>query len=383
MSNFETVIDFGSQNLRLGAFNLVSKNIYSSEQKILDNQENSLNILVKDAEKHLSTHIDNVVVLYDSPKFYVLDICIRKVFDHAVPIKQVYANLIDEAQFFVSQNNFKDQIIHTVINDIIVENDKKLDKITEDLKIKSLILEIKFICLSKIIVNDVSNKFKNNNLKIINLYCSSYVKTAYFKKKFDKKDCVIFLDIGFERTSGFIFKNCKLDFFKSIPLGGNNITKDISKVLKLSMDYSEDLKIQFNNEEIDYSFDKTNNNKINPYSEILEKKISINLLKQIIEARIDEIMELAVFKSNSIKNLNTIEKPKLFIAGGGSQLFSNSYRVGISDLISKLTVINENKINIFEIGASYHKSDESFLSKAKKKVRKMGFFEAFFNLFSK
>ncbi len=383
MSDFETIIDFGSQNLRLGAFDLISKNIYSSEQKIVDNAENSLDILIKDAEKHLSTHIDNVVVLYDSPKFYVLDLCIKKIFDYAVPIEKIYGSLIEEAHFFVSQNNFKDQIIHTVINNIIVDKDKKVDKITDNFKIKSLILELKFICLSKIIVNDISNKFKKNNLKILNLYCSSYVKTTYFKRKFDKKDHVIFLDIGFERTSGFIFNNDKLDFFKSIPLGGNNITKDISKVLKLNMDYSEGLKIQFYNDEIDNSSNKNNINKINPYIEILEKKISIDLLKQIIEARIDEIMELVVFKSNYIKNLNTIKKTKLFIAGGGSQLFSSSYRIDTSNLISELTIINENKLNIFEIGINYHKSDESFLSKTKKKPRKIGFFEAFFNLFSK
>ena len=33
---------------------------------------------IKDAEKNLSTHIENVVVLYDSPKFYSLDLSIKK-----------------------------------------------------------------------------------------------------------------------------------------------------------------------------------------------------------------------------------------------------------------------------------------------------------------
>ena len=45
------------------------------------------------------------------------------------------------------------------------------------LKIKSLILEIKFICLNKSLINDISNKFKKNNLNILNIYCSSYVKS--------------------------------------------------------------------------------------------------------------------------------------------------------------------------------------------------------------
>ena len=93
MNNFETIIDFGSKNLRIGVFDQDSKNIYSSKKKIVNDLENltlddSLNTLIRDAEKYLSTHIDDVIVLYDSPKFYSLDISIKKVFDHATSIKK-------------------------------------------------------------------------------------------------------------------------------------------------------------------------------------------------------------------------------------------------------------------------------------------------------
>ena len=101
MTHFETIIDFGSKNLKIGIFNKESKNIYSSEQKIIDNGEKSLNNLIKDAEKFLSKHIDDVIVLYDTPKFYSLDISIKKVFDNAISIKKVYGNLIEEAHFFI------------------------------------------------------------------------------------------------------------------------------------------------------------------------------------------------------------------------------------------------------------------------------------------
>ena len=37
MSDLETIVDFGYKNLRLAVFNLASKNIYYSEQKINDN----------------------------------------------------------------------------------------------------------------------------------------------------------------------------------------------------------------------------------------------------------------------------------------------------------------------------------------------------------
>ena len=383
MTNFETIIDFGSKNLRLGIFDLKSKNIYSSEQKIIDSSEKSLNILIKDAEKYLSKHIDNIVVLYDSPKFYSLDISIKKTFDYDISIKNVYNNLIEEARFIVSQNNFKDQIIHVVVNNIFIDDNKKLNKIIEDIKIKTLILEIKFICLSKIIVDEISRKFINNNLKIINLYCSSYVKTINYMKKLDHMDCIFFLDTGFERSSILIFNTNKFDFFKSIPLGRNNVTKDISQVLKLDPEYAEELKKKFNKLESDLPFNKSDSNEINLYSEILEKNISIELLKQVIEARLDEIIELLLLETNYIKNFNDKIKPRLVVFGSGARLLSNNYNVSVKKIFSEITIVDENDLNVCKSALDYHKSDESFLNKTKKKPQKSGFFETFFNLFSK
>ena len=115
----------------------------------------------------------------------------------------------------------------------------------------------------------------------------------------------------------------------------------------------------------------------------MKKNISIDLFKQIVEARIDEIMELVVFRSGHIKNLNTLKKPILIMTGGGSQLFSNSNNMGIKNIISELIILDELGSNIYDIGISYHQSDESFLSKIKKRTKKTGFFETFFNLFSK
>ena len=71
------------------------------------------------------------------------------------------------------------------------------------------------------------------------------------------------------------------------------------------------------------------------------------------------------------------------MAGGGSQLFSNSNIISFKNIISELIILDELDSNIYEIGISYHQSDESFLSKTKKRSKKTGFFETFFNLFSK
>ena len=388
MSNLDTVIDFGSKNLRLGVFDQSSKIIYSSNIKINQELEDEnlnklLNKLIRDAEKHLSTHLVDVNVLYDSSEYNFIELSIKKSFDQPTLISKYYKSLVEEANFIISENNFRDEVIHVAINTIIIDDNKKLENIFDDIKIKYLILELKFICLKKSLINNLFNKFKKNNLNILNFYCSSYVKSIFYKKSLDNKNNLIFLDIGYERSSALFFNNNKFQFLNSIPIGGNNITKDISKVLKLDINYSEEIKIKFNQKENEISFNKVSANEINLYSEISEKNIPIDLLKQIIEARVNEIIDIVVTQNNYFQNLNSSEKPKIIFIGSGSKLLPYVNHSNFKNFFSELIFFDESDSKICNAGINYQRSDESFIMKSKKKPKKTGFFENFFNLFSK
>ncbi len=372
MNNLDTVIDFGSQNLRLGVFDQSSKIIYSSNVKISEflesgNLHKSLNKLIRDAEKKLSTHIVDVNVLYDTSEFNFIDISIKKSFDQPTLITKYYKSLVEEAKFIISENNFKDQVIHIVINNMIVDENRKLETTIEDIKIKSLILDLKFICLKKSLINNLLNKFKENNLNILNIYCSSYVKSIFYKKNIATENNIIFLDIGYQRTSALFFNNNKFQFFNSVPIGGNNITNDISKILKLDINYSEHLKIKFNKDENEIQFNKN----------------SADLLKQIIEARVNEIIDITVTQINYFKNINSLEKPIIIFIGSGSKLLPNVNDINSKKYFSELIFFDESDTKICDAGINYHRSDDSLLTKNKKKPIKIGFFEKFFNLFSK
>ena len=388
MSEFETIIDLGSKNLRIGIFNSKFEGIYFASQTIECDQDNknlhnSLSKLIKDAEKKLSTHVEDVNVLYDSFNFFSIDVSIKKKFDQPTSIDQVYEMLIDEAKFIISENNIKSKIIHVVVKKIIVDDNKKLEKIIQNLNIKSLLLEIKFICINKTFIQNILSTFKNINIKVKNIYCSSYVKSHFYKKNFKKFNDYILLDIGFERTSGYIFKSNIFEYFNSIPVGGQNITKDISKVLKLDLDFSEELKIKICKKESQLLIENNVLSDNNIYTKISEKNISIDLLIQIIEARLHEIIELVIHPFLYEKNLNTLNQPKIIFIGGGSKLLSDNFNLNNGKIFSELLYPYEDEFNICDAGIKYLNSDESKLSRAKKKLRKSGFFENFFNLFSK
>ena len=387
MTKLDSVIDFGTNNLRIGVFDSQSKNIYTSKismHKPLGNKDTNyyLNELIRNAERNLSIHLENVEVLYDSSKFKFIELSIKKSFDQPTLIKKHFENLIEEANFLIQENHFKYKVVHLIINSLIIDDFKKLKKITDNVKSKSLILELKFICLGKSIINNILSIFKSNNLNISNIFCSSYVKSIFYKKNLKLKKNLIFLDIGYERTTAWFFYDQKFVFFNSINLGGNNITKDISKVLNLDIDYSENLKKNFNIDEHDFAF-KDQNTNINLYSEIKKKNISIDILKNIIQARVDEIIELAVHKNNYFKDKNNLEKESIIFIGGGSKLLSNNNTFESRKLFQELIFLKENELTICDAGLNYNKSEESQWVISKKKSKKAGFFERFFNFFSK
>ena len=388
MSKLYTIIDFGSKNLRLGVFNQSSEIVYTSNIEITEvlkkeNLNNFLNKLIRDAEKQLSTHLVDVNVLYDSPDYNFINLSIRKSFDQPTLMSKYYQSLVEEANFIISENNFRDQIIHIAINSIIVDETQELETISDDTKIKSLKLELKFICLNKSLINNLINKFKESNLKISNIFCSSYVKSIFYKKNKDIKKNLIFLDIGYERSSALFFNNNKFQFLNSISLGGNNITKDISKVLKLDINYSEDLKIKFNKDENEISFTKNSVNDFNLYREISEKNIPIDLLKKVIDARVNEIIDISVKQNIYFKKFNSIEKPRIIFIGSGSKLLRNYNNLNLKKSFSELLFFDESDTKICDAGINYHRSDQKLLTNNKKKSKKIGFFEKFFNLFSK
>ena len=106
-------------------------------------------------------------------------------------------------------------------------------------------------------------------------------------------------------------------------------------------------------------------------------------MKQIIDARVIEILDMTVIRNYYFKNFNSVEKPKIIFIGSGSKLLPNVNDLNSKKYFSELIFFDESDTRICDAGINYHRSDDSLLIKNKKKLIKTGFFEKFFNLFSK
>jgi len=346
--NFETFIDFGSSKIRIAIFdNDYSKIKFFSEKECLStfnleniNLTNSKKIieeLIQISEKKIGIHINSVNLMIDTPDLFSIDLSIKKNLEGKKINNNDIKYLLQEAKQLVQNNNFDKKIIHIIIEKFVLD-DKIFYTIPEgNPECNYLTLEIKFICFSNIIFNQLSEHLKENHISIENLLCSSYIKSLNYNQLFEKYDKKVFIDIGYRKSSLSIFDKNRLILFNIIPLGGNHITKDISQVLDLSEEDSESIKKSLNQTESIFSDDSKEEFISN--SEIknkLKQNISLDLLKKVIHARIDEILNLSLKNINFSSLINDKNKCILVFTGEGSKI------------LDKNSIYLENKFNFFK-----------------------------------
>ena len=392
-SNYSTILDFGHSKLRLGVFNKNLENVYSTSKKIIekDNIEeysNTVKLIIKDAEKNIADHLENIIVLYDSSQIHSIDLSIKKYFDQNVYFKDINSSLILEANQLIQNNYIKDKIIHFIINKYIID-DKEYFKPKKELKLKKIIAEIKFVCLPIVKFNEIVHLLKKNNLQVLNFYCSSYVKSFSYINSLIENKFTTFLDIGWERSTITLFESKKLKFISSISIGGNHISKDISHILKLDIKEAEKIKKSFNKSEIEFSYNENNENMDNENNslmkKIIKKNISIELLKKVVLARIEEIIELAFRDINIINDYKISSKSILILTGDGSKIFNkNSFHLDDKYNFKEISFYEETNLEICNSGLKFYKvSEDEEIKMSNKMVKKEGFFEKFFKFFGR
>jgi len=132
-------------------------------------------------------------------------------------------------------------------------------------------------------------------------------------------DMSMTIDFGHEKTSVSIFRNDSFIYASSIPVGSWHITNDISKALNLSFEISENLKkdhstcLIVNSDKIQ-EFVETEDSGFRAY-----KKISNNILNRVVNARVEEIIDLInqdlIFLRSKNVNFN-----KILVTGEGSKI---------------------------------------------------------------
>ena len=383
-NNFN-IIDFGSYKIRFSAYDKDLKRNFSKSEfvKIDDNydsQFSTINKIVKIAEKKISNHINDIILLLDTSKIFIINLSISKNLDKISNIKKIYNSLLLELNQLIKIYYSNYYVAHMISNKFIIDG-KIYDEFPKDLKIKKHIkIDFNVLCFPKEFIENIKKKFIESNLNVIDIFCTSYIKTYNYSKKIDLKK-IVFLDIGCERSTLLYYKQKKLEIIQSIPMGSSHITKDISKIFKVSLNDAEKLKKLFNETATEFSYKtsiKENNISI---QEILNKNISVDTLKEVIMYRLQEIISLIFKKSNFENGKIDSSEINLYMIGEGSKLLnSNLFNLDNEHKFKFINFYRENDIEICYSGLDYYLRD---LHLEINNNKKKGIFERFFDYFGK
>lgn len=382
---FLNILDFGNSKVRFTVFDKKLE-AYFSENLIVDYEKNfesnfeKINEIIKRAEKKIGSHIENIILIKDTSKLHCVDISYSKSLGKKTNLDIANNKILKELFHLMNSNYSKYSIIHSIVNKYIIDDEEYFELPKEKNKISNLKVDLKFILYPKLLIDKFTNKFKEKNINILKIFCTSYVKTVSYTKKLNLKS-ISFLDIGLERTSFINYKNSKIISIHTIPIGSFHITKDISKIFRISLEDAEKIKKFFNRSETEFSYKDNDKDRSLRMKEFKEKNISIDLLKKVILYRIQEIIDLIYEKSKIEFKHNFSKESQLFLIGEGSSLFdSNSFYIDDKFGFNSINYYRETDSDICKSGLTYYLNNHKILNLPSKK---MGLFEKFFNIFSK
>ena len=195
-------------------------------------------------------------------------------------------------------------------------------------------LNAQIVLADKEYIKQLTNIFKKAGLEI-----NGYVPTTLAERNLmldnnELTDNVMLLDIGAGNTEIGVFESNGILYTNTIPLGGKNITSDISLVLNISEEEADKLKKQYGLAMKSY-IDNDNEIILNTYSGMDAESDRIKSIKsseliEIIEARIEEIFSLVNrdITNNGLKNrINNV-----IITGQGIASINKS------DVVGKVTL---------------------------------------------
>ena len=364
------ILELGSTYARLGIFNKLILNTGLYFEKKIDFTRDNLNEshkifnLITDAEKYSGMHLNDLILLIDSSSIHSLDYTIQKNYDKKIITLQDIEYLVNESTNIIKLNNKEKEILHTINTKLIFDDDVVENFQNIKSKVNKVTLELKFIMINKKLCDTLKNLFFSKHIFLKEIFCISYIKSSGLIERLNISGYSSFIDIGLKKSSLTIFKDNKILYLNNISVGGDHITKDISKILNIDYRIAEAKKIKFS---------KNNSAKEN------------ELLKNVINARLEEIIELLFLKCPLIKNNVFKSNLNLYFIGNGSKVLNENLLSFGSEFnfINEMSIIEEGKQDVIESAIKFVSQNEKMQPKKPIiNLENKGFFEKLFEYFT-
>lgn len=226
-------------------------------------------------------------------------------------IAHVYVGVGGQSIQSIKNTNVKDLpadavVTQDMVNDLMDANrnmqypDKViLDAITQEYKVDQQFqadpvgiqcthLEGNFLNIlwRKTFYRNLKKCFDQANIPILDMYLSPLALADSVLTDTERRSGCVLVDLGADTTTVCVYYKGILRHLAVIPLGGNNITKDIAS-LQMEEKEAEEMKFEYGSALTDV--DEIDKTKTYPIDN--DRSVSMNLFTDIVEARVQEIIE--------------------------------------------------------------------------------------------
>tara|TARA_B100001123_G_C15321172_1_gene1027957 strand:- start:2269 stop:3504 length:1236 start_codon:yes stop_codon:yes gene_type:complete len=330
------VIELGNVNIKFIIFQINNNDLQILSSSIIQSQgihngvvinlnkaSGAIRSCISAAEKKADVSIQKINVIIEQPEFLCTKFSKSRKIGGAKIDKDDIEFLLKEAKKQVTLNDDKQSIIHIFNHNYIVDGKTFIEE-PINVYADHLSHEMTFITMPKNNIKNIKQAFIDCDIEVERFISCTFALGAKLLSDQELQTGSILIDIGFEKTSLALFKNLALVHSITFPIGVNHITKDISQVCSLDLKDSEILK---NN--IDFSFqndnkkifDKNNYLKDIYFKNSAFRKISKDLILDVVQARLDEILKM-IKRQIVFTRLDLNFETNFFLTGGGSNLYN-------------------------------------------------------------
>ena len=275
----------------------------------IDKTAQCLTSIVKKLENQLKTKITQVYVGVGGQSIRsVRNIITKDMPSETIVTQDMVIELMDANRSMTYQDQ---EILDAAVQEYKVGSQLQLDPVG----IQTTHLEGNFLNIleRKAFYKNLNKCFETADIRVAEMYLAPLALADSVLTEAEKRSGCVLVDLGADTTTVSVYSKNILRHLAVIPLGGNNITKDIA-TLQMEDSDAENMKLR-------YASAFTDNNDIDndqKYSIDTERQIESRKFIEIVEGRLEEIIENVWFQVPSEfydKLLGGI-----ILTGGGSNM---------------------------------------------------------------
>ena len=355
----ELFIEFGDRNLIF----LTAEFQQNDKIKILDkrisvieaikdgqilNLTNVLNTIQKnltDIEKKINFVFKNINVITNLKDYECTNVSGFKKLSNSQIQKDDISFILNNIKSAVSKNEINKSIIH-IFNSKFNLDKVEMSNLPIGLFGNFYSHQLTFFLLNNNDVKNIKQVFNKCNLNVSRIILKSFAQGMSLINNSKNLDTFFSIDLKKNFSHLSYFENQSYRYSQKFKFGTEVIINDISKVCSLPQN-----KVKLLLKEINFNVSFNDNEYLNKkyFDENKFRKVRLNLIREVISARIKEIVDIFLFKNTNLINL--INNKKVFI--------------NVDDEILKSNIKNiflESFENSIDLAINFRTQDELFSS---------------------